>query len=760
MVHSFNGITFDPLERTLSRGGVTAALFPKTRDLLLVLLRNPNRLLTRIELMDLLWPNVHVVDESLTYQVSELRKALGDQSHLLRTIPREGYMWMGEGIAAEEQAAAATPAAVCDSGAAAAAPAPEAAPPVETRRTKKRLVIGSASVAVLAVIALIAFGLHRHRGNLGDGRGWVESYKDDFDRAGIGPALSVTAGEWTVKGGGLVGEGFGHTTVDLVERFPGNVRLDMDATVLPGSGKREIAMFIRRDHETEPAGYYLAVGGDNEVVEVDRHGVEVVSAACPMLEAGRKYHVALARIGERLELSIDGTILLRYTDLVPLNPAEYSILRIGTYDGTIRIDNLRVSRERVPDVLGPTAPGDRLFEMGQYDAARAEYERVASDQAGKPVGGEAEFKAGLCLLRAGMIQEAMGTFRRVESSAAGKPYVTAAQMALANALAESGDPDGAFDLLAGLEGRLTAAEDRYQLASLIEGVAPRFVLAGRPDRCMDVRRFVIDRFPDQTVLVERSAYLLAKAETDPRRLLTALEDYLRTYKRIGKPRYHCQEYLALVQFLNREFAGALETRRMTEQEFADVNARFSVRAMYEQALVLDCIGRGQEAAAVIERMKQRRNGDPDAYVAEWEFFSKWMAGDPLAAAAVLERSLAAPRRTERERAFDRIFLAILYWDAGDTVRAEESMRTQLVSAIAGPREIARLFLGTSSVELFVSNMQTAHDERYYFAGEYERLRGRVPEAIASFARCLEYVEDISPISCRAFLYTMEPERAH
>ncbi len=75
----------------LRRDGVEVHLRRRTWELLDVLAAQPGVLLSRAELMQRLWPRVQVVDDSLTQCVGELRKALGPDGRLLRTVARRGY---------------------------------------------------------------------------------------------------------------------------------------------------------------------------------------------------------------------------------------------------------------------------------------------------------------------------------------------------------------------------------------------------------------------------------------------------------------------------------------------------------------------------------------------------------------------------------------------------------------------------------------------------------------------------------------------
>lgn len=92
--YRFDDFVFEQSRGTL-RGpdGVHLPLRPKAVTLLVHLLDNPGRLLHRSDLLDRLWPDVTVTDDSLTQCVSELRQVLGKRAaHVLRTVPRQGYV--------------------------------------------------------------------------------------------------------------------------------------------------------------------------------------------------------------------------------------------------------------------------------------------------------------------------------------------------------------------------------------------------------------------------------------------------------------------------------------------------------------------------------------------------------------------------------------------------------------------------------------------------------------------------------------------
>jgi len=94
MAYRFGHFFYDSASRGLLRDGVEIPLTHKSRELLLLFLQNPGRLLTREEITGRVWPDVAVTDDAVRFQVAELRKALAeDGDSAIRTIRGEGYRW-------------------------------------------------------------------------------------------------------------------------------------------------------------------------------------------------------------------------------------------------------------------------------------------------------------------------------------------------------------------------------------------------------------------------------------------------------------------------------------------------------------------------------------------------------------------------------------------------------------------------------------------------------------------------------------------
>jgi Tol biopolymer transport system component/DNA-binding winged helix-turn-helix (wHTH) protein len=96
-VYEFGSFRLDPAERLLLKDGQPVPLTPKAFDLLVFLAERSGRLVEKQALMSALWPNAVVEEANLAYNVSALRKALGDGhdgEHIIQTVPTRGYRFI------------------------------------------------------------------------------------------------------------------------------------------------------------------------------------------------------------------------------------------------------------------------------------------------------------------------------------------------------------------------------------------------------------------------------------------------------------------------------------------------------------------------------------------------------------------------------------------------------------------------------------------------------------------------------------------
>jgi len=92
MCYEFGTCSLDTEKRLLRRDGEPVTLAPKTFDLLVVLVESGGRALSKAELMRFLWPDTFVEEANLSFQISTLRKTLGeDGPKWIETVPKHGY---------------------------------------------------------------------------------------------------------------------------------------------------------------------------------------------------------------------------------------------------------------------------------------------------------------------------------------------------------------------------------------------------------------------------------------------------------------------------------------------------------------------------------------------------------------------------------------------------------------------------------------------------------------------------------------------
>src|SRR5262245_31925091 len=96
--YEFDGFRLDEQHRALLRGQQAVALSPKAFEVLLVLVQNRERLMTKDELMKALWPDSFVEESNLTQTIFVLRKALGEtpNKRYIITVPGKGYRFAAD----------------------------------------------------------------------------------------------------------------------------------------------------------------------------------------------------------------------------------------------------------------------------------------------------------------------------------------------------------------------------------------------------------------------------------------------------------------------------------------------------------------------------------------------------------------------------------------------------------------------------------------------------------------------------------------
>jgi len=97
-VYRFGPFRYDSGQRLLFRDEAVVPLAPKVAETLRVLLGHHGRVVAKAELMAEVWPDTTVEEIGLARNISQLRKALGDESEsgkYIETLPKRGYRFVG-----------------------------------------------------------------------------------------------------------------------------------------------------------------------------------------------------------------------------------------------------------------------------------------------------------------------------------------------------------------------------------------------------------------------------------------------------------------------------------------------------------------------------------------------------------------------------------------------------------------------------------------------------------------------------------------
>ena len=99
MNYQFDNCVLDVDRRELRRGTTLISVEPQVFDLILYLVENRDRVVTKDDLINAIWGGRIVSESALTTRINAARSAIGDSGksqHLIRTLPRKGIRFVGK----------------------------------------------------------------------------------------------------------------------------------------------------------------------------------------------------------------------------------------------------------------------------------------------------------------------------------------------------------------------------------------------------------------------------------------------------------------------------------------------------------------------------------------------------------------------------------------------------------------------------------------------------------------------------------------
>lgn len=248
----FDDVEVRDQERQVLVGGVPAAVGARAFDVLLVLLRSADRVVTKGELLDAVWPGLAVEENNLQVQVSGLRRVLGTRA--IATVPGRGYRF-ARPLRAEAPGAPVPAAAAAAETTAAAGPPrrgnlPAGLPPLIGRdaelaalrallaRHRTVALVAAAGVGKTHLARAVADGL---QAAFADGVWWVE-LAELTSPALVAPEVARALGFQVVDGQPAL-----HTVVEVLRGQQALLLLDNCEHVLPA-----VAALVAAVHDAAP----------------------------------------------------------------------------------------------------------------------------------------------------------------------------------------------------------------------------------------------------------------------------------------------------------------------------------------------------------------------------------------------------------------------------------------------------------------------------------------------------------------------------
>jgi len=96
MVYESGEWEIDLARRELRARGAPVPIGSRAFDIIEVLVRSAGELVTKHDLTSRVWPGAIVEDNALQFHISAIRKALGPDRELLRTVSGRGYRLLGD----------------------------------------------------------------------------------------------------------------------------------------------------------------------------------------------------------------------------------------------------------------------------------------------------------------------------------------------------------------------------------------------------------------------------------------------------------------------------------------------------------------------------------------------------------------------------------------------------------------------------------------------------------------------------------------
>lgn len=180
----------------------------------------------------------------------------------------------------------------------------------------------------------------------------TEPFRDEFERASVGPNWNPTSDVYRITGGQLSVSGAYNHPLWLRRKLPPNASIELDCKSMSDAGDIKVeAWGDGQSHATDKGaytstGYVFIMGGWHNsrsiIAKGNEHGSDVVSRAQPRVEPGQTYHWKIARADGRMDWFIDDTStpFLSLPDPTPWSGPGHEFFAINDWESDLWFDNL------------------------------------------------------------------------------------------------------------------------------------------------------------------------------------------------------------------------------------------------------------------------------------------------------------------------------------------------------------------------------------------------------------------------------------
>jgi adenylate cyclase len=327
--YRFDQFTVDLQSACLQYAGAPVPLRPKSFDVLLYLVRNHGRLVSKNELIDSVWSNVTVTDNSLVQCIKEIREALkDDQQTIVETVPKRGYVFAPAVVEID------------DAGLSAVVPAPvgEASSSTQwipiSKLPPRSTWIGVAATGSIATL-VIAGGLWLALGPTITQQPLSDT--SSYDRASVDKRLSIAVmpfGTSETGGDDYFSTGISEDIADALGRF----------AELAVASPKVVSRFRNvgvnpEDIERQLKVRYLVEGTARKSSEGMRLTVRLTDLPRGVLLWSHSYDVTIPTelaVQDKIAVQIAGTLSVRLTNVEQRRVTSKSATSMEAYDFSLR----------------------------------------------------------------------------------------------------------------------------------------------------------------------------------------------------------------------------------------------------------------------------------------------------------------------------------------------------------------------------------------------------------------------------------------